>query len=187
MTVDQLRAAFASTRGVLVAVTADQLDQPTPCASWTVRDLIDHLVGISFWSAETISTGVAPEQPPTGYADGDFVAAFDDGIAATLAACDTPGAFDGTVRLPFGEFPAVRFLGLATTDPFVHGWDLAKATGQPTDLDPVLAEQLLTQARASIPDTFRGPDGTAPFGPIVDVPAGAPPADQLAGFLGRNP
>ena len=91
------------------------------------------------------------------------------------------------MKLPFGEFPAATFIGLTTTDAFVHGWDVAKATGQSTDLNPELAATLLERARAAIPDSFRGPDGTAPFGPIVEVPDSAPAADQLAGFLGRTP
>ena len=68
----------------------------------------------------------------------------------------------------------------------MHGWDLAKATGQPSDLNPELASQVLDNAKKAIPDTFRGPDGKAPFGPALDAPAGAPPADQLAAFLGRK-
>ena len=68
---------------------------------------------------------------------------------------------------------------------FTHGWDLARATGQPTDLDPGLAAGLLSQARLAIPDAYRGPDGQALFGPAREAPAGAGPADQLAAFLGR--
>ena len=75
-------------------------------------------------------------------------------------------------------------MGLATTDTFQHGWDLAKATGQDANLDPELAAQLLESA--GIPDAFRGPDGQAPFGPQVDVDDSSPPADQLAAYLGRS-
>ena len=56
MSEEVLQKAFASTEAVLVNVKADQLDSPTPCASWTVRDLISHVVGgASFFSviAET--------------------------------------------------------------------------------------------------------------------------------------
>jgi uncharacterized protein (TIGR03086 family) len=76
-------------------------------------------------------------------------------------------------------------LGLAITDTFVHTWDLAKATGQSTDLAPELAAVLLEQARASIQDSFRGPEG-APFGAEQTAPEGASNADRLAAFLGRS-
>ena len=69
---------------------------------------------------------------------------------------------------------------------FTHGWDLAKATGQSTDLDPALAEQILEVAAMIVPDQFRGPE-PMPFGPAVEPPAGAPVADRLAAFFGRTP
>ncbi len=94
---------------------------------------------------------------------------------------------DRSVRLAFGELPVPRFMFIAATDAFVHGWDLAKSTGQPTDLDPQLASQLLAAARSMVPESFRGADGQAPFGVEVAVTENAPPADRLAAFLGRHP
>jgi hypothetical protein len=67
-----------------------------------------------------------------------------------------------------------------------HGWDLARAIGHHTDLDPELADELLVQARVEILDAYRGPEGEAIFGPIVAAPPGACPADRLAAFLGRS-
>jgi hypothetical protein len=75
---------------------------------------------------------------------------------------------------------------IASIDTFTHGWDLAKATDQSTDLDAALSAQLLGIAQAALPDSFRGPDGQAPFGLPVDVPDSDCMADQLAGFMGRN-
>ncbi len=87
--------------------------------------------------------------------------------------------------LPFGTMPGSAFMGLATTDTFVHAWDLAKSTGQSTDLDPTMAAALLAQSKAAIQDSFRGPEG-APFGPEAEAPADASDADRLAAFLGRT-
>ncbi len=81
--------------------------------------------------------------------------------------------------------PAVALLGLSVTDIFTHAWDLAKATGQSTDLDAGIAGALLEAARSSVQDSFRGPEG-APFGPEHAAPAGATAADRLAAFLGRE-
>ena len=103
-----------------------------------------------------------------------------------MAAFQAEGAMDRRVRLPFSELPGSQFLYLAATDTFVHGWDLAMATGQPTDLAPELAAQLLDGARKAIHDSMRGPDGAAPFGPEQKAPQGAGNADQLAAFLGRT-
>ena len=93
---------------------------------------------------------------------------------------------DKTLRLPFAELPGGVFINIATIDTFTHGWDLARATGQPTDLDPELAAALLGFAQAFLSDAMRGPDSASPFGAQVEAPAGATPADQLAAFLGRQ-
>jgi uncharacterized protein (TIGR03086 family) len=66
----------------------------------------------------------------------------------------------------------------------MHGWDLAKATGQPTELDPELASWVLDIARRILPAAPR--EGT-PFGPVVPVEADAGVYAQLAGWLGRQP
>ena len=50
----QLDRAFVSTRAILAKVEADQLDAPTPCASWDVRALINHFVGTARWGASAI-------------------------------------------------------------------------------------------------------------------------------------
>lgn len=190
MTTEALERAIASTRRVLTHVTPDQLEGPTPCASWKVRELVNHIVGGANWFATCTDQGTAPEvddTEDTDYAATDFVAAFDEATKRAVASFNVPGATEKTIQLPFGGLPGAMFLGLATTDTFVHGWDLAKATGQATDLDPDLADQLLAAAQGAIPDQFRGPDGQAPFGAVVEPPPGASAADRLAAFLGRQP
>ncbi len=177
--------AAAAARRVLEGVDPGQLGDPTPCQSWDVAGLINHIVG----GAQFFAAG-ARQQPPSGdetdFAAGDFVAAFDDAAKEVVDAFSADGVMESTLTLPFGEMPGSAFLGLASTDTFTHAWDLAKATGQSTDLDPELAAQLLEQSKASIQDGFRGPEG-APFGPEQQAPDGATNADQLAAFLGRQP
>ena len=178
-----LNQAMQSTLAVLTKVAPDDLDAPTPCASWDVRALVNHFVGTARWWAAAM-TGEDGDAD-ADYAAGDFVAAYEESIAIAVGAFAADGALETTVRLPFGEFPGSVVLGMAALDQFTHGWDLARAIGQPADLDPALAAGLLSQARLAISDAFRGPDGQAPFGPAVAVPDSAGPADQLAGFLGR--
>jgi uncharacterized protein (TIGR03086 family) len=175
----------AATRAVLANVTADDMSKATPCASWDVAGLINHLVGAQYFFAAGMK-GERPSGGETDYAAGDYVSAFDE-AAATLAACfDADGVMETTVKMPFGEMPAGAVMGLAMNDTFTHGWDLAKATGQSTDIAPQLATQILEQAKSSIQDAFRGEDGAAPFGLEQECPDGACPADQLAAFLGRD-
>ena len=179
----QLDQALQGTLAVLTKVEPKDLDAPTPCASWDVRALVNHFVGTARWWAATIAGH--DDVADVDYAAGDFVAEYEQSIRIAVAAFSADGALDRTVRLPFGEFPGAVLLNLATMEQFTHGWDLARATGQPTDLDPGLAAGLLSQARLAIADAYRGPDGQALFGPAGAVPAGAGPADQLAAYLGR--
>ena len=179
-----LDRACQSNLGVLEKVKPLDLDAPTPCASWDVRELVNHFIGTARWWA-AMMTG-ADEPAEENYAAGDLMAAYKASIGVATAAFEADGAMEKTVTLPFGVFPGTVVLGMAALDQFTHGWDLARALGLPTDLDPVLAGELLNQARQTLPDAFRGPDGQAPFGPALEAPAGAGQADQLAAFLGRR-
>ncbi len=100
-----------------------------------------------------------------------------------MLATFTPERIAASIKTPFGEQNGGFLLGLATGDIFVHAWDLARALGKPTDLDPELAETLLARMRTTLPDAARG-KGRA-FGPVQPVAADAPAADRLAAFTGR--
>lgn len=172
--------AIATFKQVLANCDEADYDKQSPCASWKVRDVVDHLVdGSGFF------VGAVGGQPG-GAIDGPPAARFDAASEQILAAFNEPGALDKEVDLPFGRMPASVLVGIATTDTFQHAWDIAKATGQPTDLDPEFASALLTRAQSTIPDQMRGDDGVAMFGPRREAPTGAPVADQLAAFLGRE-
>lgn len=68
-------------------------------------------------------------------------------------------------------------------DTLIHTWDLAKATGQNTDMDPALAEACYA-AFAPQMEQFRGPET---FGPAVDISGNASMQDKLLGIMGRKP
>jgi hypothetical protein len=160
---EELNRSLLSTHAILAKAQAGDLDAATPCASWDVSALVNDFVGTARWWAGIVTgAGAAGE---VGYPAGDL---------------------EETFRLDLGEFSGAALLGLAATEQFTHGWDLGRAIGQHTDLDPELATELLIQARLAVTDAYRGPDGMALFGPATRAPAGASPADQLAAFLGRR-
>ncbi|WP_329004708.1 TIGR03086 family metal-binding protein [Kribbella sp. NBC_00709] len=179
----QLRRAFASTRTVLAEVRPSQLDAATPCVSWDVRALINHFVGSGRWGAAMV---LGTESADKDYAAGDLLASYDDSRRVALAAFGSAGVLEKTIELPFGRFSGTDLMNMVTRDQFTHGWDLARAIGQPTDLDSDLATELLAQAHLDILDTDRGPEGRAIFGPATKPSPPASPADQLAAFLGRT-
>ena len=193
MTDSALNQALQSTLAVLTKVGPGDLDAATPCASWDVRALVSHFVGSARWWAALVGgqdaagdTDYADDAGFAGFAAGDAVAAYEESIRLAVAAFAVEGALDKTVLLPFGEFQGAVLRDLAATEQFVHGWDLARAIGYPAALDPELASWLLGRARLTVTEEYRGPDGQALFGPVVEAPAGAGPADQLAAFLGRR-
>ena len=163
---------------VLVNVISDQLPSPTPCAEWDVKALIDHVIAGNQRVVER--AGGQPEPLPE-----ELDAAH---LASAKAAQETfaePQALTRTYRLPIGELPGSAFIELRTSDLLAHAWDLASATGQPTDLDPELAEYVLAFSKQMM--TRPGLRGAGrPFGEEQSCDDGRPAADRVAAFLGRQ-
>lgn len=185
MSTAPFKQAIRSARAVLDEVRPSDMAKQTPCASWKVSELINHMIGAEYFFIGGMK-GEMPSGDAPDFASGDFLKAFDDACAASVAVFEADGAMERIAKLPFGDMPGAAFVGLATTDTFTHVWDLAKAVGRNTDLAPELAGQLLAASKMSIQDGFRGPDGKAPFGPEQQAPPSASNADQLAAFLGRT-
>jgi uncharacterized protein (TIGR03086 family) len=162
-------------------VRTDQLDGATPCTEWTVRALLDHIIG----GYRMFATALGAPVPEV--AD-DAAAAHRAAGDAAVRAFGAPGALQRSLVLPVGEVPGEAALGLALTDAIVHGWDLAKATGQDTTIDEPLATMLLAGLEQSITADMRQPGGGMPvFAPPVPIEAGRPAGDRLVAFLGRQP
>jgi uncharacterized protein (TIGR03086 family) len=168
--------AFA---GVLAKVSPDRYRGPTPCSEWTIRDLIEHVIGgnehVGIWSG-------SGDEPPAR--PGDTVAAHRATAAAAQDVFARPDGMSTMFKLPFGEIPGQIYIGMRTSDVLTHAWDFAVATNQPTDLDPELAAEQLASVRAFVGPQFRGPD--KPFGEEQPCSSACAPADQLAAFLGRK-
>lgn len=183
MTTQGYETAIATFRQVLVGVTPEQVTSATPCASFDVAQLIDHTIG-----TQHMVTDALQDKPfnMTGVevARSEQAAAFERAAADAVAELRRDGAMDRTVTLPFGTFSGEKLMSLAALDTFQHAWDLARATGQDTDLDTELAASLMDVAVAHMAHAPRGEE-PAPYGPEQTAPAGAPAADRLAAFLGR--
>jgi uncharacterized protein (TIGR03086 family) len=182
--IDLLDRTFAQTGRIVHAVRADQLAGPTNCPDWDVRALLGHTIGVIGMVTSAL-TGT-PAEPPAEDADlAGLVAAYDAAATAAMAAWREPDVLEREVDTPFGRSPGIRLARLNQADTVVHGWDVARATGQSiTGFDPELADAALAFMHEMMRPEFRG--GQA-FGPEVDVAAGAPVYDRLAGFAGRTP
>jgi uncharacterized protein (TIGR03086 family) len=185
--VELLARACAWTGGVLTNVTSEQLTHPTPCGDWRVHDLINHIVGAADFFADIAERGSSPEgREWPSYSDGDFAAAFGRQASRVVAAFAAPGAIERTMLLPTGPAPGTRCIQVATGEIFVHGWDLAKATGQAMPPDEGVAEALLSSEWLPLCAEVRNGDPSV-FAPQIHVSLEAPASGRLAGFLGRDP
>ena len=141
------RAATTHALKVLNGVHRLQLDDPTPCSEWNVRDLIMHCIGGQQFAAGML-TG-----KPTGLEFGgigtivpvpDDVATmsteYQRSTAAVLATANDTAAMERTIALPIATISGAEFLFTEFMDQLVHSWDLAIATGQDATLEPALAE-----------------------------------------------
>ena len=180
---DQLRQANEVFLQVLGKVTSDQMSLPTPDDEWDVRELINHVVLGNSWAAENVKSGEAPRPSGDVIGDREPSAAYAESADAMMASFAEPGALGRMMSMPFGEMPAAGLAGFRAIDLIVHAWDLAKATGQATDLAPELCEAALASSRQRMAVMDRA---KMPFKDETPVPADAPAADRLAGFLGRN-
>lgn len=179
---DMYGAAAEATEKIVAGIASKQMTLPTPCASYTVKGVVNHLVaGFDQWVA--MASGKIGEFVLDKPDVADAVKAYRAGRKAALKAF--AGADDKTFVLPGGlTMPGSQALGIALMEVVVHGWDIAKATGQDTSIDEMLAAGMLGGLeQMGLP---RSPDGN-PFGDAVRVSAKAPAGDRLVAFLGRKP
>jgi uncharacterized protein (TIGR03086 family) len=181
---DPLAESFATAREMLTQVGEDQLGEPTPCRSWDVHALINHMVGAPLFAVGRLSGN--PTVTETDFAAGDFVVAHDETARLAVEAFSAPGALEKPIEFPGGTMPTASLMFFVASDQLAHAWDLARAVGSSTDLAPRLSTELLGEATEMVTDEMRGDDGKAPFGPEQPAPPGASPADRLAAFFGRS-
>jgi uncharacterized protein (TIGR03086 family) len=175
-----LARAVGQTRAIISHIRPEQKNLPTPCTEWDVRALVNHVV----FDTQNFTAAVGGGERPA--ADADLIGAnWTDAYATAsdrlLAAWRQRGTA-GEVRLGRGEVAATWASGMHLFSETVHGWDIASATGQSTDLDPDVGQAALDFARENL-EPFRGRG----FGPPVAVPEDASLYDRLAGFCGRRP
>jgi len=125
------------------AVQEDQWGDPTPCAEWTVRDLVNHVTNESLWTVPLME-GATIEEVGDRF-DGDVLGDDPTGSSLAAARAATTSVAEqlprgGVVHLSFGETPKEEYLMQLAADHLVHGWDLAKAIGGNAEMDPDLVQ-----------------------------------------------
>ena len=191
MNMVDLAPAAQQLADLVARVGDDELGRPTPCPAYTVGDLIDHVGGLAlaFTAAAIKEFGTYADMAPAGDAARlvhGWRTRIPRDLARLAAAWQAPDAWAGMTRVGGGEAPA-EMAGLSLADELVvHGWDVARATGQPYRAEPgaLDAAQAFLSQFAS-PDAPAGPD--VPFGPARELPGDAPPLDRVVALAGRDP
>lgn len=181
--VDLDRRAAIGTAALVDATSSDQYAAPTPCTDWTVRDLLTHLIA---GNVKYIQIGRGKEWTrgaPDVLLDDDPGAMYRRTMDEMLEAWEHPGALDRETALPVGRGRAELALYLHLGETLVHGWDLARATGQPPGWDAEVVEASLAQFSSWLP--AQRPPGS-PFADAAAVSPDAAPIDRLAAYLGRD-
>ncbi len=168
---------------LIAGLTSDDRERATPCAEWTIHDLIAHMCGGGHAIAGGLQGQAPPDPAPDYLADGPA-----KGWAETVAhmrAAATPEALAAVHQMPFGEVPGEMALSVIVADQATHAWDLAVASGQAARPSDDLAIWSLAVWERLAPADGRDPGGA--FAPAVDVGGAASPVDRLAAFTGRQP
>lgn len=195
---DQHRTAIESSVEVVHRVQPDHLMLPTPCAEWTLADLLAHMTAQhhgfaaaarghgrehAVWRAESYAAAVADDP------GGTYAAAADDALRAFAAAGVDDALFDLPELGPDVAVPGAVALGFHFVDYVVHGWDVATALGQPYRLPAEVVTAALPIAMA-LPDGEIRDDAAFPFARSVQPTEPDDFPDDFARLLrhlGRDP
>jgi uncharacterized protein (TIGR03086 family) len=177
--------ALDHTGRIVSGIAPDRWHADTPCAGWDVRSLLNHLVAGNLWAAELGAGGTI--EGVGDRLDGDVLGADPAGsyavsARAAAAAFRRPGALDAPCAVSYGPVPGSVYAGHRFFDVFIHGWDLAVATGQDTHLDPALMEACREVIEPQL-EAFRA--GGA-VGSGLPVPPDATAQQRFLAMLGRR-
>jgi uncharacterized protein (TIGR03086 family) len=191
---DLHRRTVQRSMDVVAAIRDGQWDNPTPCAQWTLRDLLVHMIrenrGFAAAAAGEISdrsswTSPVGEDPRTEYAES---------AEAVIAAFAQGDVLARDFWLPFINdammFPGRKAVGFHLLDYLVHGWDAAMGSGQSLVTDDEVVAAVYGIAVRDVPDGPRRVRVGATFAPPVAAGPASGSAPTLADvlvFLGRDP
>jgi uncharacterized protein (TIGR03086 family) len=185
------RRAMDVTAGIVALVAAEQLNNPTPCAGWLVRDLLAHIIG------QYHGFALAASGQPTTVEDflprpvtTDWVSSYTSAAVLVTESFAEPGVLDRRFHLPEirdgGSFPAGAAIGFHLVDEVAHAWDLANSIGVPVEFEErVLAAALSISLQVPNDSASRGA-GFA-FAPAETAEPGLATLDRIVALLGRRP
>lgn len=177
--------ALEATGRVVAGIGDDQWDADSPCDGQTVGELLNHVVTGNLWAGELMAGKTIDEVGDR--LDGDVLgddpkAAYSESARVAAAAFTSAGAMERPVAVSYGPVPGEVYARHRFFDVLVHGWDLAKGTGQDTTLDP----ELVQASRAAIEPDLEAFRGAGALGAPLAVADDADPQTRFLAQLGRE-
>ena len=165
-------------------VPADRWGSPTPCAQWSVQDLVAHLCFEHCWAPHVLA-GEAMDEVGDRYdgdlLDGDPVRGWDGAAQGSRAAWTAVEAHASPVHVSFGWLPVQEYAVQMLVDLTVHEWDLARGAGLDEGVDPGCVEETLAYLRRD-PVMLHGP---GLFADPVEARVRSP-LEELLALTGRR-
>jgi len=181
--IEQLSYILPTLTAVVDRIEPGQLGDATPCANFSVRDVLDHMMVGGGTFAYVFRGEDPPEVTAPDVGDRVPVAEFRKAMDDLLAAVKSPGAMERTINAPFGEVPGSVFASFVAFDGLIHGWDLATSTKQNYQVPPAVISSVDEFARNALGPDMR--DGDT-FKDETPVPEGADQLERLVAFSGRS-
>lgn len=180
----QLDVLIPQIQVVVDGISADQIDAPTVCANFTVRGVLEHMMGgVTAFAPAFRGVAGVPGEPTAGLDAEALKARWTVSMADLIDAVHSPGADERMIASPMGEVPGAAFARFVVFDGLVHGWDLATATGQSYAPVDELVDEVAAFAHQALAPEMR--DGDV-FAAETEVPADASPLERLVAFSGRR-
>jgi uncharacterized protein (TIGR03086 family) len=191
---DPHRRAIRTVGTIVAGVKPDQLDLPTPCAEWTLGQLLAHVIGQNHGFAaaadgETADLSIWRDRP----VEDDPGRAYDESADRIIDAFAADGLLAREFWLPEirtgGTFPAEQAVSFQLVDTVAHGWDVARSIGARVEFDAEVLAAGLAVAE-NVPDGANRREPGAAFQPGVSAEGHdgeVSTLDRIVALLGRSP
>jgi uncharacterized protein (TIGR03086 family) len=182
----EMAAAAAEAARVVNGVPEGTLGAPTPCGDWDLRTLLNHTILWTSYSAERRAHGesVAEDLMNKDFtADPGFREDYAQQISKAVSAWKDPKAWEGEIGVMGDATPAADVGAMLLMEMALHGWDVAKATGQEYHAGDAVAAAVeeVVQAQAELFRKYQG------FADPVDTAKDATAFDRALSLSGRDP
>jgi len=165
-----------------------RLSAPTPCGEWDTRTLLNHWILYTSHGLEhrALRRPLPEELTARDFtAAPDWAAAYAEQLDRAVAAWAAPEVWEGELDLGYEKMPAAEVASMIVKELAVHGWDVARATGQEYRCGEALGAFVLAVVDRYA-EVYRRYEGFAAPVTLAD-PAAATAFQRALALSGRTP